>query len=99
MRPTSLIGYGRFHLELLQPGEEFARHDGSIGRVCPEQPYQQPSSFCNHPYLPDHFWVWIEVDTSNARRVFLHRHAIVHAVTRAQARTLTARSKRTKGGS
>jgi len=68
MIQTFLIGYGRFHLEQLLPGEEFARYDGSRGCVDPHQP-------CTPEYIP----VWIDLGTSNARRTLLHRHALVHA--------------------
>lgn len=98
MTSTSLIGYGQFHLEDFQPGEQFARFDGSLGHVCPEQPYREPQPGCNQPYLPDHLWVWINNGTSNATRTFLHRRAIVHAVTRAQARAIEKRIRtNTKG--
>src|SRR5438552_2798017 len=70
---TSLIGYGRFHLENFRRGEQFARHDGSIGRVCEDQPFLEPQPNCNQPFLPDHLWVWINEGTCNATRTFLHR--------------------------
>ena len=97
MSHTQLIGYGRFHLEQFRPGEQFGRFDGSLGRMCIDQPYRQPSFFCNRPYLSDHFWVWIDENTSNARRVFLHQHALVHACSAKQARLIAARPIPMKG--
>jgi hypothetical protein len=97
MTTTTLIGYGQFHLEDFHPGEQFARFDGSLGHVCKEQPFLQPQPQCNHPFLPDHVWVWINDGTSNALRTFLHRRAIVHAVTPEQARTIEHRLHQPKG--
>src|SRR5205085_1007496 len=37
---TTHIGYGQFHLEQFLPGEEFARYDGTLGKVCDSQPYR-----------------------------------------------------------
>jgi hypothetical protein len=90
---TTHIGYGRFHLEDLNAGEEFRRFDGTLAQVSKDQPYRQPPTLpiCNHPYLPDLIWVWVHVGTSNAQRVFLHRTALVHAVTPEQARAIEAR--------
>lgn len=98
MSPTQLIGYGQFHLEDFRCGEQFTRFDGGIGRVCEQQPYLQPQPHCNHPHLPDHRWVWINEGTSHAMRVFLHRRALVHAVTPEQAREIEKRIRiNTKG--
>jgi len=82
MRPTILIGYGRFHLEAFRPGESFARYDGSIGTVAKKQ-----------PQLTDHVVVWVQTGPGSSRRerMLLHRHALVHAVTRQQARCLERR--------
>lgn len=55
MSLTQHIGYGRFCLEDLIPGEEFARFDGTPAKLCEQQPYREPQPICNHPYLPDHF--------------------------------------------
>ena len=95
---TYHIGFGRFHLEQFALGDEFRRYDGSLCRLCAKQPYQEPQPLCNHPYMPDHLMVWVDIETSNARQMFFHRHALVHAVTREQARTIEARSKCQKGG-
>lgn len=94
---TQLIGYGQFHLEDFRPGEQFCRYDGSLGRVCERQPYLEPQHHCNHPYLPDHLMVWLNVGTSNATRDILHRRAIVHAVTPEQARDIERRIAATNG--
>jgi len=85
MRPTILIGYGRFHLEVFQPGESFARYDGSIGTVAERQ-----------PALTEHLVVWVQTGPGSSRRdrLLLHRHAPVHAVTREQARRLERRLRR-----
>jgi len=91
MSLTQHIGYGRFQLQDLLPGEVFARFDGSLAKVCKEQPYRKPQACCNHPFLPDHFWVWIDWNTSNARKVFLHSTALAHAVTAEQARRIAGR--------
>jgi hypothetical protein len=96
MSLTTHIGYGRFQLQDLLFGEEFARFDGSLAKLCEQQPYQQPSQLCNHPYLPDHFEVWVDYGTSNARKVFLHKTALVHALTAEQATTIQARLTKRK---
>jgi hypothetical protein len=87
MIQTFLIGYGQFHLDQLLPGEEFARYDGSRAKIDPLT-----------PPLGDYLTVWIDLNTSNARRVLLHRHALVHAWTAEQARMITARTIHPKGG-
>jgi hypothetical protein len=97
MSVTRHVGYGRFQLQDLLPGEHFARVDGTLAKVCEVQPYQQPSRACNHPYLPDHVLVWTGSGTFNAEKVLLHRTALVHAVTADHARRITARIKRRKG--
>jgi radical SAM superfamily enzyme YgiQ (UPF0313 family) len=91
MSLTQHIGYGRFQLQDLLPGETFKRFDGTLAKVCNRQPYRTPSPFCNHPHLPDYFEVWTEHGTSNARKVFLHKTALVHAITPEQAREIAAR--------
>lgn len=96
---TTLLGYGTFHLEWFQPGEQFCRYDGSIGEVCRHQPERTPNSGPPLRLLPDHLHVWTAVGTSNAMKVYLHRHAIVHAVTREQALDINRRiEQRRKGG-
>src|ERR1051326_3473692 len=99
MSLTQHIGYGRFRLEDLEAGEACRRFDGTLAQVSKEQPYRRPPELpiCNHPYMPDHFWVWIHVGTSNAQRVFLHRTALVYAVTPEQARAIEARKRKRKG--
>lgn len=96
---TQLIGYGQFHLEDFRFGERFCRFDGSIARVCDEQPYRQRQPTCNHPYLPDHLLVWINEGTSNAMKVIVHRRALVHAETPEQARAIEARRRAKVGAS
>lgn len=99
MTLTSLIGYGQFHLEDFRGGEEFARYDGSLARVCPKQPYRCLNPAPRSLYLPDHVLVWINAGTSNAVKVLLHRRAIVHAVTPEQARVIEKRIRtQTIGG-
>lgn len=93
---TQLIGYGQFHLEAFRPGEEFSRFDGTLGKVCEEQPYRTPSACCNQSFLPEHLWVWVQYGTSNANRMFLHRRALVHAVTSEQARQIARRLRNRK---
>jgi hypothetical protein len=94
MVQTQLIGYGRFHLEQFQPGEQFARFDGSLGQVCKDQPYQQLHPVSGLPWMPNYLLAWIDYGTSNAFKILLHRHAFVHAVSADQARLLEARSRR-----
>jgi hypothetical protein len=96
MSLTQHLGYGRFHLQDLLPGEEFARYDGSRAKVCDSQPYRTPQPICNHPYLPDHIQVWTDYGTSNAMKVFLHGTALVHALTPGQAKRIAARITKRK---
>lgn len=91
MTLTTLIGYGRFHLEDFRRGESFARYDGSLACVCLHQPYQTLNPAPRALYLPDHVLVRINEGTSNAMTVLLHRRAIVHAVTPEQARVIENR--------
>lgn len=91
MSLTEHLGYGRFQLEDLLPGEEFARYNGTLAKVCEQQPYRELQRGCNQPFLPDHFWVWIDYGTSNARKTFLHRTALAHALTAEQARNIERR--------
>jgi hypothetical protein len=84
MSLTHHLGYGQFRLKDFLPGERFARFDGSLGSVCDQRP----------PTLPaDRIQVWIDVGTSNARKVSLHRTALAYALTPAQARTVERRRK------
>jgi len=96
MSLTTHIGYGQFQLQDLLPGEEFARFDASLAKVCDKQPYRDWQPICNHPYLPDHFEVWINFRTSNAQKVFLHKTALVHALTRDQAQSIALRIAKRK---
>lgn len=96
MSLTEHVGYGRFRLDDLLPGEECARADGSRAKVCEEQPYRQSQGGCNQPFLPHHVWVWIDYGTSNARRVFLHRTALVHALSPEQAQAIQKRHQQRK---
>ena len=91
MLPSVHIGYGTFHLEWFQPGEPFARFDGSPAEVCRHQPQLRLNPTPPHLLLPDHIQVWIHVGTSNATKVYFHRHALVHAVSPEQARLMQAR--------
>ena len=65
-----------------QPGEVFARFDGSLALVCDPQP---------KPLTGDRIQVWVDHGTSNARRVLLHRTALAHAVSEEQARQIERR--------
>ena len=87
MRPTLLIGYGRFHLEAFRLGESFARYDGSIGTVAEIQ-----------PPLNNHIVVWVQTGPGSSRRerMLLHKHAPVHAVTREQALAIQRRLRRSQ---
>ena len=84
MSLTHHIGYGRYRLEDFLPGELFARYDGSLALVCEPQPFPPPT---------DHFQVWIDHGTSNARKVLLHRTALAYAVTEEQAWMIERRRK------
>ena len=96
MLPSVHIGYGTFHLEWFQPGEPFARFDGSPAEVCRHQPQLRLNPTPPQLLLPDHIQVWIHVGTSNATKVYFHRHALVHAVTPEQARLVQARIDRSR---
>jgi len=80
---TTHIGYGRFHLGLFRPGEEFARFDGTLCKVCNSQPLRNANRV----------QVWTDFGTINATKVFLHCRAIVHAVTAEQARLIETRQQ------
>ena len=86
MSLTHHIGFGRFRLEHFRGGEVFARYDGSLARVCEDQPYLERR--------PDHILVWIDCGTGNARRVLLHRTALAHATCSEQAAHLERRIRR-----
>jgi hypothetical protein len=93
MTLTQLLGYGRFRLEELLPGEAFARYDGTLARVCRRQPCR--------PFRPDHVLVWNDIGTSNATQVFLHKTALAYALSPEQARRIARRSvarQRRRGG-
>jgi hypothetical protein len=85
------FGRGQFLVEDLQLGEEFVRYDGSLARLCEEQPYRQPGPIGKRPYLPDHFLVWVRCGTAKAMRVFLHRTSRAGALTPEQAQSIEQR--------
>lgn len=97
MSLTQHLGYGRFRLEDLLSGEEFARFDGTLAKVCEHQPQRMLNPTTPQLLLPDHLHVWIHHRTSNAVRVYLHRTALVYALTPEQARAIAARRQTTKG--
>ena len=66
MSLTTHLGYGPFQLRDLHPGEVFARHDGTLARVCDPQPVGRP----------DYIQVWNHLGTSNAERLWLHATAL-----------------------
>jgi hypothetical protein len=80
---TSHMGYGRFQLADFQPGECFARFDGTLAKVADPQPSGRP----------DHLLVWNNYETSNAERLWLHRTALAYAVSPEQARIVAQRKK------
>ena len=82
---THHIGYGRLRLEQFFGDEEFARYDGSVDKVCEHQPHRTLNPTPPQLLLPDHVQVWIEYHTSNATKVYLHKTAIVYALTAEQA--------------
>ncbi len=86
MSLTQHLGYGRFRLEDFLPGEEFARFDGGLARVCDPQPSPPPA---------DRVLVWIDVGTSNARKLLLHRTALAYALSAEHARTVESRRRET----
>ena len=78
------LGYGRFRLEQIEPGEYFARFDGSLGKVCDRQPYSQ--------VMPDHVMASVDHHTANARKLMLHCTAQVFVITAEQAQEIEDRS-------
>ena len=84
MALTLHLGYGRYHLADFQPGECFARFDGTLAKVADRQP----------PGCPDHILVWNNHKTSNAEQLWLHRTALAYAVSPEQARTLAQRQRK-----
>ena len=84
MALTFHLGYGRFQLADFQPGECFARFDGTLAKVADPQP----------PGRPDHILVWNNHKTSNAEQLWLHRTALAYAVSPEQARTLAQRQRK-----
>ena len=89
MSLTQHLGYGRYRLEDFQPGERFARHDGSLALVCDPQPFLAQA---------DHIQVWVDHGTSNSRKVMLHRTALAYAVTEEQAWMIERRRKDAQDG-
>ena len=83
MSLTTHLGYGRFQLTDFAVGDLFARHDGSMARVCDPQPAGRP----------DHIYVWTNYGTTNAERVWLHKSALAYAVSEEQAWTIERRRK------
>lgn len=86
MSLTQQIGYGRFLVQDFRPGELFSRFDGSLARLCKPQ-----------PVLAERVQVWLEYGTSNARKEFLHRTALAHAISEEQAWTIERRRKEANG--
>lgn len=85
MSLTSHLGFGRFQLADFQPGEYFARFDGSLAKVIDPQ----------LPGRPDHILVWNHHKTTSAERLWLHRTALAYAVSPEQARMIARRAKAT----
>lgn len=83
MALTTHLGFGRFQLAVFQPGELFARFDGTLAKVIDPQPLGRP----------DHIFVWNNHNTSNAERLWLHRTALAYAVTAEQARIVAQRKE------
>lgn len=85
MSLTTHLGYGPFQLADFAPDELFARHDGSLARVCDPQPAGRP----------DHICVWTGYGASNAERVWLHKTALAYAISEEQAWVIERRRKET----
>ena len=83
MALTTHLGFGRFKLADFQPGELFARFDGTLAKVADSQP----------PGRPDHILVWNNYETGHAERLWLHRTALAYAVSPEQARKVARRTK------
>ena len=79
---TQHIGFGQFQLQDFLPGELFARFDGSLALVCDPQPIVGAVG---------RIQVWLDHGTQNARREFLHRTAIAHAISEEQAMSIERR--------
>lgn len=75
MSRTTHIGFGPFQLKDFEPGDLFARFDGSLARVCKPQSLGRP----------DHIQVVTDLGTSNAQKVWLHKTAQAYAVSEEQA--------------
>ena len=90
MNLTTHIGYGTFRLQDFEPGEYFARFDGSLAQVCESQPYRE--------HMPDHVQVRVDRHTANDRKIMLHKTARAHAIELDQAKTVQARKKRKARG-
>lgn len=84
---TQHIGYGRFHLQDFGPGDLFARFDGSLALVCDPQPV---------PPLSDRIQVWLNHGTMNARKEWLHKTALAHAVSEEQAMAIERRRQKSE---
>jgi len=83
----------RIPLPASEEWKEHVEHISVPGRIAEvtEEHYFYWLEVLPPKYLPDHFWVWIHYGTSNATRVFLHRTAVVHALTPEQARDIETR--------
>lgn len=86
---TQHIGYGRFQLQDFSPGALFARFDGSLALVCDPQPT---------PPIRDRIQVWVDHGTSNARKEWLHKTALAHAVSEEQAMAIERRRQEDREG-
>jgi hypothetical protein len=83
MSLTTHLGFGRFQLADFLPGESFARFDGTLAKVIDPQPSGRP----------DHVYVWNNLETSNAERLWLHKTALAYAVTPEHARIVAQRKE------
>ncbi len=70
MSLTTHIGYGPFQLCDFKLGDIYARFDGSLARICDPQP----------PGRPDNILVWVNYNTNNARKEWLHKSAQAFAI-------------------
>ena len=84
---TQHIGYGRFQLQDFAPGAVVARFDGSLALICDPQP-KVPNS--------ERIQVWVDHGTSNARKEWLHKTALAHAVSEEQAMAIERRRQEDK---
>ena len=86
MNLTTHIGYGTFRLQDFEPGEYFARFDGSLAQVCESQPYRE--------HMPNHVQVRVDRHGANDRKIMLHRTAQAHAVSLDEAKAVQVRKDR-----